>query len=207
MIRIWYLNPRSSVNLSQHQDTCTMLRAVLSLVFVSLVAAQVPGIGKCPPAKPMTSFDLEKYLGKWYEIQRFFAAFQAGMDCVSANYSSKPDGHIKVYNVGYKSGKENALEGDGYAPDAGSPAKLAVRFAAGTPYAPYWVLATDYNTYSLVFSCEEVLGIGHIEFSWILARKRSLDPATLDKLRGILKDNGANPANYKDTNQRNCPAY
>ncbi|KAJ8303426.1 hypothetical protein KUTeg_019822 [Tegillarca granosa] len=39
------------------------------------------------------------------------------------------------------------------------------------PYAPYWILDTDYQTYSLVYSCENIV-VGKLEFAWILSRTR-----------------------------------
>jgi lipocalin len=47
-------------------------------------------------------FDIEKYLGKWYEISRFDHSFERGLVGVTANYSFREDGKIKVVNSGYK---------------------------------------------------------------------------------------------------------
>ena len=43
-----------------------------------------------------------QYLGDWYEVYKFYAAFESGQSCARANYTLKDDGHIKVLNRGYK---------------------------------------------------------------------------------------------------------
>ena len=43
-----------------------------------------------------------QYLGTWYEIARFFAIFEIGSTCNTANYSILPNGHIRVLNSGIK---------------------------------------------------------------------------------------------------------
>jgi len=52
--------------------------------------------------------DLSKYLGTWYEIARYDHSFERGLVGVTANYSIRPDGKIKVVNSGYK----NSLDGE-----------------------------------------------------------------------------------------------
>jgi len=43
-----------------------------------------------------------QYLGDWYEIYKFYAAFENGQTCAKAHYELKPDGHIKIFNSGFK---------------------------------------------------------------------------------------------------------
>ncbi|MDD2287920.1 MAG: lipocalin family protein, partial [Bacteroidales bacterium] len=49
-------------------------------------------------------FDLNRYLGSWYEIARFDHKFERGMVGTKAEYSLEPNGMIKVINSGYKGG-------------------------------------------------------------------------------------------------------
>ena len=46
-------------------------------------------------------FDLNKYLGKWFEIARIKNIFEPNMTNVTANYSIDENGNIKVINEGY----------------------------------------------------------------------------------------------------------
>jgi apolipoprotein D and lipocalin family protein len=56
--------------------------------------------------KPVDNFKLEKYLGKWYEITRLDHSFERGLTRVTADYSLRDDGGVRVLNRGY-SAKEN----------------------------------------------------------------------------------------------------
>ena len=76
----------------------------------------------------------------------------------------------------------------------------------GAPYTPYWVIDTDYENYSLVYSCGTVLGsAAHVEFAWILSRWPQIDPPTADRLKKMLKDGGINVGFFSQTVQTNCP--
>ena len=54
--------------------------------------------------------DLNKYLGKWYEIGKFPARGQNGLDHVTATYTMKNNGKIRVENAGYKNGKKKGIK-------------------------------------------------------------------------------------------------
>ena len=47
-------------------------------------------------------FNLQRYLGKWYEIARYDHRFERGLHYVTAEYSKRPDGKIKVLNCGHQ---------------------------------------------------------------------------------------------------------
>ena len=57
--------------------------------------------------KPVNNFKLEKYLGKWYEIARLDHSFERGLTRISADYSLRDDGGVRVLNRGY-SPKDNS---------------------------------------------------------------------------------------------------
>ena len=54
---------------------------------------------------PIQNFELEKYLGKWYEIARLDHSFERGLHQVTAEYDMRPDGGVSVTNRGYLSSK------------------------------------------------------------------------------------------------------
>ncbi|MGD8673695.1 MAG: lipocalin family protein, partial [Thiogranum sp.] len=47
---------------------------------------------------PVSDFDVERYLGKWYEIARLDHSFEKGLEQVTAHYSARADGGIKLVN-------------------------------------------------------------------------------------------------------------
>ena len=51
------------------------------------------------------AINLNKYLGKWYEIARFDHSFERDMQKVTAEYKLLPNGNIQVINAGYRDGK------------------------------------------------------------------------------------------------------
>ena len=65
---------------------------------------------------PVDDFNIERYLGKWYEIARLDHSFERGLTSVSAEYSLRSDGGLRVMNRGYsqKENKWKEIEGKGY---------------------------------------------------------------------------------------------
>ncbi|KAL3881462.1 hypothetical protein ACJMK2_027902 [Sinanodonta woodiana] len=189
-------------------DVCRQqIILTVALVLVTGSLAQVFSFGKCPSIQLKQNFQLGSYLGKWYEKRRFFAIFETFGSCVSANYSLKDDGHVKVVNQEYIKflKKDNVAIGDAYVPDANEPAKLKVKFGSG-PLGDYWVLDTDYDNYSIVYSCNSYGGIFKIEFSWILTRERNgLSDAKIQKLLQSMSSSGINVERFSVTDQSNCP--
>src|SRR5690606_18909213 len=113
--------------------------------------------------------NLQRYLGTWYEIARFDHRFERGLVGVTATYSLREDGKIKVLNQGY----ENSLEGklsvaEGKAKLTDEPGKLKVSFF-WIFYADYFVLELDENyQWALIGSSSD-------KYLWILSRMPKLE--------------------------------
>ncbi|XP_066291637.1 apolipoprotein D-like [Branchiostoma lanceolatum] len=180
-----------------------LLPLAVALLSVTYVEGQVPGFGKCPTVQVQKDFDISQYLGLWHEIERFPFVFEAGK-CITANYTLKSDGHVRVENSENVNGQAQIAVGDGYIPDTKESAKLLVRFYAVAPYAPYWILKTDYKTYTLIWSCGDLLGFGNVQFAWILARERELDPAVIDELHKLAAGYGIDVGQFSKTDQAKC---
>ena len=188
----------------------TMLAGLLLVLHLIYAAdAQVVGFGKCRNNQVKPDFDLNQYLGAWYEIEKFPASFERGLKCGKAFYELKDNGHIRVLNRGIKvsSGAANdVVEGDAYAPDPNQPAKLKLKFFWWQPRGDYWVFDTDYSTYSVVYSCDNIFGLIKIEFAWILSRERSLDDDTRSAILRDMRRNGINTRHFKKADQTGCEA-
>src|SRR5690606_23505447 len=103
-------------------------------------------------AKAVKNFNIDKYLGTWYEIARFDFRFEKNLDNVSAQYSLDKKGNVIVLNSGYNYKKEEWKKADGLAKFRGNTnvAKLKVSFF-GPFYSGYNVIAIDENyQYALV---------------------------------------------------------
>ncbi|CAI1712383.1 outer membrane lipoprotein Blc [Serratia proteamaculans] len=155
---------------------CVMLSAVLS------VACSVS-----PPkdVKVVNNFDSQRYLGTWYEIARLDHRFERGLEQVTANYTPREDGGLKVINRGFNTQKQQWQESTGKAYFIGSPQVAALKVSFFGPfYGGYNVieLDTDYR-YALVCGPNR-------DYLWILSRTPELDAATRDRLLQTAKNNG-----------------
>jgi len=155
--------------------------------------------------KTQDSLDLTKYLGIWYEVEVFPTIFEKGK-CTRARYAMKPNGHIEVYNRGIEDGKVNDITGEVYRPDDTEQAKLKVRFSTSQPWGNYWVIHTDYDQYSLIYSCTSIGGLAHIEMAWILSRNMTLDSALTEQLKKELASYHVDVGHFKVSDQSDCPA-
>jgi len=115
--------------------------------------------------------DLNRYLGKWYEIATIPANFQKGCTAVTAEYSLRPDGKIKVMNRCRKNslaGPEAKAEGKAWVVDKTSNAKLKVSFFLWFA-GDYWIidLGPEYEY--------AVVGHPSRNYFWILSRTPQMD--------------------------------
>jgi apolipoprotein D and lipocalin family protein len=122
---------------------------------------------------PVTDFDVNKYLGHWYEIARLDHSFERGLTEVTADYRKLPDGRIEVINRGFDSKKNKWKEVKGVARFQGKTdiASLEVSF--------FWPFYGAYNVLVLdpLYRYAMVAGPNR-KYLWILARDRKLDAAT-----------------------------
>ncbi|WAR11669.1 APOD-like protein, partial [Mya arenaria] len=103
----------------------------------------------------------------------------------------------------WKDGSKDVATGDAEAMDPNVPAKLSVTFN-GSPRVPYWIVDTDYDTYSLVWSCTDIGGLLQADFAWILSRNNTLDNAIIEKLQNKLATFNINTKSFRQTDQSNC---
>ena len=128
--------------------------------------------------------DIPRFMGKWYEIARYEHTFEKGMTHVTAEYSLKPDGKIRVVNKGIKNGKAKEIVGKAKQPDPVEyPGRLKVSFFLWF-YSDYYVLEMD-NDYQYA-----IIGSSSDKYLWILSRTPELPKVTLDKLLANIKQRG-----------------
>ena len=86
---------------------------IISVLFATsqLTLAQVPGFGRCPNVNVMQNFDVKRYLGLWYEVQKYPFIFTLGGKCVTANYDLNADQTVQVFNRQIKKGQEDTIKG------------------------------------------------------------------------------------------------
>jgi apolipoprotein D and lipocalin family protein len=136
--------------------------------------------------KPITGFQPNRYLGKWYEIARLDHSFERNLTNVSAYYSEREDGGITVVNRGFneKSKEWKRVEGRGYFIRGESVGSLKISFF-GPFYGGYHIIALDKEKYGYSM----VAGPSR-SFLWILCREKSLDSKILEDLVSKAKQWG-----------------
>ena len=157
---------------------------------VCLSALLVSGLGGClgvpEGAEPVRGFEMDRYLGKWYEIARLDHSFERGLTNVTAQYSLRDDGGVHVVNRGFNTadGQWDEADGKAYIVDDPTVGMLKVSFF-GPFYGAYNVIALDQRDYqwSLVAGPDT-------DYLWILSREPRLKKDIFDGLVALAKSLG-----------------
>ena len=159
-----------------------MLLAVLLLSLISILLA------KPAPLKTVDNVNLERYLGRWFQLAYFPNSFQPKDAAVTtAEYSLDPKGNIVVHNTSWatpdmKGGKKD-ITGKAFRVK-GSTAKLKVQFF--WPFrGDYWIISLDQKDYSYAVVSEPKR-----KFLWILTREQSMDSTLYNQILQDLKNRG-----------------
>ena len=151
------------------------------LILAAFVAGVLPMMActKDFDNSTVSSFDLSRYLGTWYEVARFDHSFEKGMDNAMAEYILQDDGTVFVLNSAWKNGMYKVAEGKAKYPNpTEEPGALKVSFFLFF-YSEYNVMMVDENyQISLVGSKAE-------NYLWILSRTPVPDP---DLLKMVLDE-------------------
>jgi len=138
------------------------------------------------PLATVTSLDIERYLGVWYEIARYPNSFEKHCVGVTATYSVRNDGMISVYNHAYLhtlDGREQSITGKAKIADMSTKAKLRVSFF-GPFYADYWIIALgEQYEYAVVSEPSR-------RYLWILSRTPQMEPARYAQILTFLEGQG-----------------
>ena len=142
-----------------------------SLILLVIIVGLAGCAGTPSEVDPVTGFQVDRYAGKWYEIARLDHPFERGLSNVTAHYSLRKDGDIRVINRGYNTSEGRWKEAEGRAkfiagPDVGS---LGVSFF-GPFYSGYNIIDLDRESYRYAL----VAGNDR-DYLWILSRSPELD--------------------------------
>jgi apolipoprotein D and lipocalin family protein len=144
-----------------------------TLLATVVVAAGCTGV--VDGVTPVSPFDSDRYLGRWYEIARLDHSFERGLSGVTANYARREDGGIRVINRGVAAdGEVSEAEGRAYFVGNQQTGHLKVSFF-GPFFGSYVVfeLGEDYD-YAFVASYNH-------DYLWLLARTAQVSPALTER--------------------------
>ena len=133
----------------------------------------------------VSSLDLSRYMGRWFEIARFDHRFERDLEQCEALYRLMPEGRISVENTGvnHLTGKRKTSYGKAHT--GKRPGLLRVSF--------FWFFYSDYNVLALDEGYQWALvGSSSPDYLWILARTPHLPQQTLDMIIDIARQRGYN---------------
>lgn len=182
------------------------IRRILKVAFLTgtlsaLSACAVlskPPVGNLRVPEPAKSVDLNRYLGRWYEIYRYDAAFQKGCEGSTADYSLNDDGSIRVLNTCHKGsadGPVKTAKARAVVVDKATNAKLKVTFF--WPFSgDYWILdrGEDYQW--------AIVGEPSGRYLWVLSRKALPTAEEKSQYRQRVESMGYNWGLVRETKQQ-----
>jgi len=157
------------------------MHVLKSLHAFTLVLLLTACTGIPEDVSPVTDFDIHRYLGTWYEIARLDHSFEQGLQHVTAEYSLRNDGGIRVVNHGFNTDNKRweRAEGKAYFIGPEDVGRLKVSFF-GPFYGAYNIIDLDKGDYRYALVCGP-----DKSYLWILAREPVLDKSTIDHLLTI----------------------
>ncbi|MDG1693984.1 MAG: lipocalin family protein [Porticoccaceae bacterium] len=137
---------------------------------------------------PVKNFELDRYLGQWYEIARLDHSFERGLEAVSADYSLKDDGGIKVINSGIntETGLQEQAEGRAYFVEDSTVGHLKVSFF-GPFFGSYVIFELDQQDYQYAFVAGNTTN-----YLWLLARTPEVSDDLMNQFRSSAEELGFN---------------
>ena len=150
------------------------MKKVLTLLLVLFGCVKVP-----KGVEPVTGVNLNRYLGKWYEVARLDHSFERGLTDVTAEYSLEKDGKVAVVNRGYDPLKKKWSEAKGrayFVENMSDRGFLKVSFF-GPFYGSYVIADLDKENYQYALVCGP-----DRSYLWILARTPGLGDEVKDRL-------------------------
>lgn len=179
--------PKSQFNKEGKQGGC----AFSILLLIALLTAFCLNLTSCSTASTVDnstvqSLDLNRFMGRWYEVARFDHKFERDMQQVTTIYAIQDNGRVKVINQGFKNRKWKTSEGKGKLTT--TPGLLRVSFW-GPFYSDYRVmmLAPDYS-YALI-------GGENDKYLWILSRSPQMRQDTRNQVLREAQRRGYNTNN------------
>jgi len=154
-----------------------------------------------PPLDVVDKVDVQRYLGKWYEIAHLPFKYQEGCNCTTAEYSLIDSTTIRVINSCRKdsiTGEVDKASGKAFVVEGSNNAKLRVQFF--WPFrGDYWIIELDKENYQYA-----VIGVPSRKNLWILSRTSKMDKLTFNMLVDKCKAKGFDISKLLITNQ-DCP--
>jgi len=173
--------PPASATVNHTGPICRDCMPVTLCSFLFALLMLISGCTGIPDnVSPVSEFDVNRYLGTWFEIARLDHSFERGLEQVTAEYSWRDDGGIRVVNQGYDRAKQRweSVEGKAYFIGDRDIGRLKVSFF-GPFYGGYNIIDLDHESYQYA-----LVSGPDTSYLWILARQPQLDTSITERLLG-----------------------
>jgi lipocalin len=157
-------------------------------ILVALALASASLWAETPkPLDLVPSLDLQRYLGRWYEVARYQHGFEKTLVGATAEYALRDDGKVSVLNSGFKKtldGKYTDVKAVAWRPNNAVPGALKVKFF-GLFTSDYLVFGLDDADYQWA-----LVGENNRKYLWFLSRTPEVDPALLEQMKEMASAQG-----------------
>ncbi|KPJ00153.1 PREDICTED: apolipoprotein D-like [Papilio xuthus] len=199
-------------------DFRTCAATTLYLLLLASVARHVlpTGLGQCPTFGQLQDFDINKMVGKWYEVERSFYLMELSASCTELRVKLNNRGQldIVIHTRNRWTGTHCITRGMGVMSHDGA-SSFRYRVHNRMPYVigrllpgagQYSILATDYDHFALIWSCTG-LSLAHSDRMWVLGRKREIDAQLRAYIYNLLNNFGMDADRLILSKNNDCPDY
>lgn len=158
-----------------YMPAMSKLNYLLPVTFISIFLSSCVGMPE--GVRPVEEFDVNRFLGEWYEIARLDHSFERGLQNVTAEYSLREDGGIRVINSGYsiRNNGTESVEGKAYFANEPDEGYLRVSFF-GPFYGSYVIFELDKEEYQYAFITSYSKS-----YLWLLSRTPAVSKELVDR--------------------------
>ena len=139
------------------------------------------------------SFDLNKFMGTWYEIARLDHPYERGLERVTAHYKFTDKSYVAVINQGFKYGKIKTIRSAKLLPTT-QPNYFKVYFGLPIGFAYRIAYINKHYTMAIITGTRT-------NTLWFLARTPSIEPELKQQLEQIAMELGFNTTKLIYTKQ------
>ncbi|XP_065168260.1 apolipoprotein D-like [Atheta coriaria] len=187
---------------------------VIILVPLMLSVVNSIGLGNCPRQPFIRDFNMSRFFGHWYEVERSFHLMELLSTCTTIDLQqlNRKQTNVSVTILNRWTGATNNVEGVATVSRRASSLFLHRRTSlwpnAVAKWLPgfgyYQVLNTDYDNYAIIWTCTStLLGVGYHDLIWIFGRQLDLDAHSRMQVYEILKTRNIDVDRFTLTN-KNC---
>jgi len=189
----------------------TILVIVVLSELVHFGNAQYFSFAQCPKIGGMSNFDINRYEGLWFEVEKYWFVFEATASCTYVNYLLNSNGtfgveinfldavtRTKVTLPGYTWYQSRDGTADFMLELLVTPSPIPFRFKY-----PYLVLFTDYDNFTIKYRCKQ-LGPISMQTMWVLSRTKDLSEKSREEVYNFLRRVGINVQKLRRSNTSTC---